>query len=235
MLELNEEEKLISDKSHRWLQANQSKLLQTFADRSVYVPDRFPISLFMAGSPGAGKTEISKRLATRFTQQPIRIDADEIRLICPGYTGKNAQVFQSTANKGVNILYDYALKQRINLILDGTFAYKNSHDNIQRSLDKGRKVEIFYVYQDLLQAWDLTKKREILEGRRVPKEVFIYSFFQSLENVKKAKVNFGKSIMLNLVIKDLKLDVDQIELDIQNIDDFLVSSYTQDDLELQLL
>jgi len=61
-----------------------------------------------------------------------RIDADEIRSLCPGYTGADAHVFQEAATKGVHILYDYALRKGINIILDGTFAYGNALDNIER-------------------------------------------------------------------------------------------------------
>ena len=151
--------------------------------------DELPTTLFMAGSPGAGKTEISKRLVPRFKQKPIRIDADEIRTICPWYTGNNAHVFQDAATKGVHILYDYALKNNINVILDGTFAYNGALENIKRSLDRGRKVEIFFVYQDPLQALDFTKKREALEQRRVSREVFTDSFLkQERVSIKQKKL-----------------------------------------------
>ncbi|MBI3255577.1 MAG: zeta toxin family protein [Candidatus Andersenbacteria bacterium] len=115
--------------------------------------------MFMAGSPGAGKTEVSKRLLSRFEQKPLRIDADEIRTLMPGYVGANACLFQKAATKGVHILYDLALEKSYNAILDGTFAYYDVLQNIQRSLDRGRKVEIFFVYQSPYHAWGFTKKR----------------------------------------------------------------------------
>ena len=82
-----------------------------------------------------GGTCFSKRLISHFKQKPIRIDADEIRAMCEGYTGCNAHIFQKAATKGVNILYDYALKNNLNVILDGTFAYGSSLENIERSLN----------------------------------------------------------------------------------------------------
>ena len=75
------------------------KVIQKFADATEHVADELPTTLFMAGSPGAGKTEISKRLVPRFKQKPIRIDADEIRTLCPGYAGNNAHAFPRCCNK----------------------------------------------------------------------------------------------------------------------------------------
>ena len=42
------------------------------------LPDAEPVSIFMAGSPGAGKTEASKALVREF-RDPVRIDPDELR------------------------------------------------------------------------------------------------------------------------------------------------------------
>ncbi|RJQ34120.1 hypothetical protein C4568_03205 [Candidatus Parcubacteria bacterium] len=134
-----------------------------------------PVSLFMAGSPGAGKTEVSTSLVRRFETVPVRIDADEIRSMCPGYTGANAHVFQKAATKGVHILYDHALRTNIHVILDGTFAYADSLRNIERSIDHKRKVELWFIYQDPVMAWKFTQAREALESRRISKDTFITS------------------------------------------------------------
>ena len=228
---MNDEELKLSEEAFQWIKTNHKKVIQKFADATEHVADELPTTLFMAGSPGAGKTEISKRLIPRFKQKPIRIDADEIRTICPGYAGSNAHVFQNAATKGVHILYDYALKNNINAILDGTFAYNGALQNIKRSLDHSRKVEIFFVYQDPLQAWNFTKKREALEQRKVSKEVFIDSFFKARENVNKAKEIFGSNIELNLIIKDFEKDLEQLEINIENIDRYIKKSYTKNELE----
>ena len=225
----------LSEQAFKWLKSNQKALIEKFAGATEYVSDVHPTTLFMAGSPGAGKTEISKRFISRFEQKPIRIDADEIRTICPGYTGKNSHVFQKAATKGVHILYEYALKKNINVILDGTFAYAGALENIQRSLDHGRKVEIFFVYQHPQQAWDFTQKREAIEHRKVSKEVFINSFLKSRINVNKAKAHFGSKIELNLFVKDFEKDLEQLELDVDDIDPYIKQLYTDDQLEKLLL
>jgi predicted ABC-type ATPase len=184
----------------------------------------------MAGSPGAGKTEVARRLAEKFIKKPILIDADEIRKLCPGYNGTNAHIFQRAANKGVNTLYDYVLHKSLNAIVDGTFAYADSTKNITRSLERNRKVEIYFVYQEPFQAWEFTKKRETLEGRRVSKETFIRGFFMAQENVNKAKADFGNKIELNLVIKNNDNAIESLELNIDKIDYFLATKYTKEQL-----
>ena len=181
--------------------------------------------------PAQGKRKYQNDSFLASKQKPIRIDADEIRTLCPGYAGNNAHVFQNAATKGVHILYDYALKNNINAILDGTFAYNGALENIKRSLDHDRKVEIFFVYQNPLQAWDFTKKREALEQRRVSKEVFIDSFLKARENVNKAKATFGQSIELNLIIKDFEKDLEQLEINIENIDRYIKKSYNKNELD----
>lgn len=115
--------------AYRWLKANKAVLIAQCANEVECLPDAKPTTVFMAGSPGAGKTEISKRFISRFEHKPVRIDADEIRSICPGYTGQNANIFQKAASKGVHILYEYALKNDLNVILDGTFAYNGALEN----------------------------------------------------------------------------------------------------------
>lgn len=72
----------------------------------MYPPSDNPITIFMAGTPGAGKTEFSITLIETFGGSFIRIDADEIRerMRPLGYNGLNADIFQDAANKGVNLL-----------------------------------------------------------------------------------------------------------------------------------
>lgn len=223
--------KKLAEEAFKWVKSNHKKIIEIFAGGAEYVSDAQPVTLFMAGSPGAGKTEISKRLISRFKYKPVRIDADEIRALCPHYSGEIAHLFQKAATKGVNILYDYALKKSINVILDGTFAYGDAMKNIKRSLDEGRKVEIFFVYQVPMQAWDFTKKREAIERRKVSKRIFIEAFFKSQNNVNLAKGEFGNKIELNLFIKDFEKNIEDLKLNIERVDYYLKKKYTKIQLE----
>lgn len=135
------EELRLEEEALKYIRKHASMLIEKFCLSLDCHPVTNPVSLFMAGSPGAGKTEVSRGLIKQFHDVPIRIDADEIRPFCPGYTGTNAHLFQKVANKGVNILYDYALHRHINCVMDGTFAYGGASENIERSLKHKRKVE----------------------------------------------------------------------------------------------
>ncbi|MEK7180062.1 MAG: zeta toxin family protein [Patescibacteria group bacterium] len=215
-----------------FVKKNEDFIIAKFAGESSYIPDSTPISLFMAGSPGAGKTEVSRSLVKKFNSMPILIDADELRKICPGYIGTNAHIFQKAAVKGINILLDHALDNKLNFILDGTFAYADPIANIQRSIDRSRVVEVWFIYQKPELAWKFTQIREAVESRRVVKEKFIEATIKSRDNAISAKKHFGKAIELNLLTKNLDNTDGDIRLNIstKELDRYLGTGYTKDEL-----
>lgn len=227
-----DDEQTLMDEAERYIKDHKQELIKLFADPDVYRSDEHPLSLFMAGSPGAGKTEVSKRLIDQFEgNPPVRIDADEIRPLFPNYTGGNSHIFQSACTIGVHKLFDYVIDHNFNVILDGTFAYGRAMDNIERSLKHGRRVIVWYLYQDPIVAWKFAKIREIEEGRRVPKDVFISAFVRAQENANLAKVQFGQAIELNMIIKDFEKDTEEILLKIDSIDKYLPRVYSKEELE----
>ena len=74
------------------------RIAKILTDPVKFHPEERPISVFMAGSPGAGKTEFSKSLISIIEEarhcNVVRIDADEVRGHLPGYVGGNAYLFQ---------------------------------------------------------------------------------------------------------------------------------------------
>ncbi len=231
---MNSEEQ-IEEKALLFVKEHSREVIKRFCGSCR--PVSTPVSLFMAGSPGAGKTEVSRGLVKRFETVPVRIDADEVRASCPGYLGANAHLFQKAATKGVHILYDYALKHNLHLILDGTFSYGDALKNIQRSLSRERKVELWFVYQDPTKAWEFTRAREAEESRHVTKEAFIRGFLMSQANTIEAKKTFGNSLVLNLLVKNIDNSDGQLQLNIkaQELDRYIGAVYTENDLEKLLL
>lgn len=223
--------------SIEYVKRNKKDIILKFADPSKYTPETNPISVFMAGSPGAGKTEFSNRLVFELKNKgliekdPVIIDPDEIRKIFPGYTGDNAYIFQASSAIGVEKLYDHVLSKKQSAIIDGTFSSEKSIQNIERSVHDNRPVEIFYIYQDPKVAWEFTKKREALEKRNIPRTSFIDAFLASKDNVNKAKELFGDKIKLNLVKKDFEKGLEELKLNIDKVDHHLNIAYTRDELE----
>ncbi|WP_434638190.1 zeta toxin family protein [Sulfurimonas sp. NW7] len=162
----------------------QIKKMKRFLPRKIFEYEKKSKELiFMAGSPGAGKSEFATRL-----KESLKIDVintDDVRKLCDGYSGKNAHLFQKASSKGVSILVDYAFKHNISFILDGNFSdYKIQKSNIDRAKKKGYDIKIFFCYRSLKFAKQYTVHREEREGRVVPDTIFESKSIGSAETVK---------------------------------------------------
>jgi len=187
--------------------SNKKEVAHKLTDKSVYPADNAPVSVFMAGSPGAGKTEFSVRvleLLEKEGKSVVRIDPDELRSEFVQYSGDNSDLFQAAVSILVDRIHDEAIKNSQNFILDGTLSdLERAKKNVNRSINKDRKVEVFYIYQRPEIAWDFTKKREEQEGRAMPIDAFVTHFVSSRETANALKSEFGSDVTLNLVIKDI--------------------------------
>lgn len=225
----------LEEKAKEWVRNNKRFLINKFADINKFPGVSNPFTIFMAGCPGAGKTEYSKSFIAAYPDHNtkiVRIDADEIRDEIPGYTGVYAYKFQGAAAIGVEKLFDYIQDHKQNAIVDGTFSdFKIGLDNIERALHRSRKVGIFYLYQDPVIAWEFTKKREQVEGRHVSKEMFIKSFLLAKENVNKVKAVLKDQVELNLVEKNYLNELGKTRFKIDNVDSFLKKLYNKEELE----
>jgi predicted ABC-type ATPase len=221
----------ISAEAIKFIKSNKKELCEKFAGNKICLSVTNPISIFMAGSPGAGKTEFSKHLITDIEINAVRIDADEIRSFIPEYNGKNSDEVQGASALGVQKLFDYVIEHKKSFILDGTFAnFDVSCKNIERSLNKGRPTQIFYIYQEPKVAWEFTKAREAMEGRRVPVETFVDAFFKAKENVELIKERFGANIKIFLVEKNFSNRIERIHIDIDKIDKYIQINYNKETL-----
>lgn len=230
-----------SEDAYKFVKKNEKGLIKRYIPNSVEKNVK-PIFIFMAGAPGAGKTEFSKNLIKVLEKEVcrsgiVRIDLDEIREIFSpfGYDGTNSDMFRRAGSKGVEILFDYSLKNRYHTILDGTLA---SLDRAKRNIDAALRINadvyIAYVYQDPIVAWGFTKIREKDEGRRISKELFIHSLFDSIESVNQLKKQYNGKIEVWLVEKNISNDVKNIKFNIDNIDGHLKISYTHEALNNKL-
>lgn len=218
---------------------HRNKIAKELTDMNRYSPDARPVSIFMAGSPGAGKTEFSKNLIEllgKDTHRIIRIDGDEIREFFPDYSGTNSFLFQKSISLIVDKIHDLALSQKQNFLMDGTLSnYDKARQNIQRSLKRERTVLVFYLYQKPEIAWKFTMEREIVEGRNIPQEAFVDKFLAAQSNVERILEEFGAKISVFLVKKNFETNkvenVIELEPNERPIDEYIEKRYTKNELE----
>lgn len=196
-----------------------------------------PFSYFMAGAPGSGKTEIVKGYFVDAFENCVIADADEIRKLLPNYNGKNASRLQKAASKGVDILYDNALRYGYNILVDGTFAlrYEKCRKNIARSVKEERGVVIFYVYTNPKVAWGYAKKREYTEGRKIKILTFIRAFFDARNNINKIKSEFGDKVYVVGMINNYRKGFSDFKLDITRVDEIKKIEYSFLSLLLRII
>lgn len=222
----------ISNQACIYVKRNHKGLCERFANVKLFPSVEKPSSYFMAGSPGAGKTEYSKGFIKILQEKEparriVRIDADEIRDILPGYNRKNASIIQFAASLGVEKILDHVFHNNQDFLLDGTFSkYSIAKRNIDRCIKHNRKIGLLYLYQDPLIAWKFTKIREAGEGRNIPKEALIEQFFSAKDCVNRIKQEFGKQVELSLIKKNFEQGIEKTEFNIDNVDSYLKIEYT---------
>lgn len=231
---------MVEDEIHfgaiEFAKRNKNRIAKELTDPTVFKPVGLPVSIFMAGSPGAGKTEFSRSFIAwheeKTKQRIIRIDGDDIRGRMPGYDGKNSYLFQGAVAVVVEKIHDYALHQGQSFVLDGTFSkYEKAAENIRRSHAKGRPIFIFYLFQDPKVAWRFTQAREDIEGRNIPRSAFVQQFLGSKETVEHILKNFGDQVSVYLVKKDFIRNTVENIVKLgsgrKNIDDYIKWEYVK--------
>jgi len=213
--------------------SNRTRIARKLTDKNEFPSDIRPVSVFMSGSPGAGKTETSKAFLEEIgADNVIRLDPDELRELIPGYSGDNSYLFHRAVSFIVERTLDHAFKNKQSFLLDGTLAsYDVAKKNIERSIRKGRQVLILFVYQKPELAWEFVEAREKLEGRRILPNIFIDQFFASQEVIRELKLNFGSQIQVDLLVKNNKGKTRFYHGNVQAIEHHLDEKFTREDLE----
>lgn len=170
--------------SRKYPNITKKEFVDRFIKEFGAKPAASPSAIFMAGLPGAGKTEFSKNLVNIIGGvKAVRIDMDEIASQIKGYTPEKADEFRESATRLLNGIFDRALKEKMDFVLDGTFASKNAIENIKRATNHGYSVKVVYIVQDPKLAWSFTKAREKVEHRSITQEGFINAYFKIIKNI----------------------------------------------------
>lgn len=232
-MSLTEQEQGIEAAALAYAKAHKKALAKQLTDKAVYIPEAQPVSVFMAGSPGAGKTEASIELLARIDgSRVLRIDADELRTLIPGYSGNNAYLFQRAVSVLVEKIHDMALEQCQSFLLDGTLShYEVARKNIERSLGRRRMVQILYVYQEPRLAWNFVQAREAAEGRRIQPETFVDQYFAARDVVNRLKREYGSAIKVDLLLKNNDNSHRLYQAGVDQIDSHIPEKYSRADVE----
>lgn len=230
-MNLTPEDLAIEEAALDFVSKNRRKIARELTDPAIYPTEKLPVAVFMAGSPGAGKTEASQALIEQLGGPVLRIDPDDYRKLLPGYNGRNSSLFQRAVSRIVDKVLDEAFGKGQSFILDGTLSsYDVASRNVARALAEGRVVQILYVFQEPCQAWKFVREREALDGRNIPVEVFIEQYFSARDVVNRLKGELGRKIKVDLIIKNLDGGNRVYEGNIQAIDGYVKENYNTQSL-----
>ena len=190
----------MSDDLDTWIRANKKQIAREFIRKTECSRSDTPVAIITAGLPGAGKTEFTQELLKQIDTKPLRIDMDEIATLIEGYRPQIADKFRAGASAIVNRIYDEVIKKKIDFVLDGTFASASAIPNVQRALEHGYTLKIYYIYQEPLVAWKFTQARELIEHRSINKDKFINTYTRVYENLGLLN-QFSNKIVISLIIK----------------------------------
>jgi predicted ABC-type ATPase len=207
---------------------NSVKYIKKHANQIVkkllyrYKNDMQLVAIFMAGSPGAGKTEFATRLLKLKNNRNIyHINPDSYRSLFKEYTGSNSSFFQLAVSILVEKIISNCYKNLFSFLLDTTLTNSQKAElNLNRAIKRDYIVYVFYIIQDPIIAWEFTQKRERIEGRNIPKEVFASQYFNSYLTVKQMFIKFQKNVQFQFVIKDIKTNTVKEIIPVNTITEF---------------
>ncbi len=182
-----------------------NKNKKIFLEQFTYsiIPQEDKVAIFTAGMSGVGKTEFAEFLK-EINPNLLHIDTDKIRefFTSVGYDGQNSDIFQKPSSKGFSKLFDYAIKKGYSLILDSNLSHiGKAIENIDRLLNKGYKIELYYLYNMPETCYQYAVKREVVTNRKVPYDVFIQSNVNSYKTIIELKKQYNGKIILNFFDK----------------------------------
>ncbi len=186
----------------QWSKENRKKLCRDFFSKKE-VQKGQKIALFMAGSPGAGKTEFIRRLLSDDQHVWYYIlDLDEIRSWMPKYKWKYAEKYTKWAIKILEMLIDECIHNEYPFVLDGTFtSTKAMERNIERLINKNYKIGVFYIHTVPELAWLYTLYRGKDEWRLIPVSRFIRDYYLAPENICLFSEKYQEAIDIYIVNK----------------------------------
>lgn len=191
-----------------------------------------PAAIFMAGLPGAGKTEFTKSWIANSELKVVRLDMDEIAAQIETYAPQKADRFREAATMLLNRTYDMVVNGGYDFIMDGTFGSRTALKDITRVIKHGYRIKIIYIFQDPKVAWEYTVARERVEHRAIELEGFLKAYYNTLENLRAIEERNFEGFSVDLVVKDKQNKVSKTyeNISMLHIDDYVNIEYNKDKL-----
>lgn len=202
-----------------WVRKNKKTIINEIIADSGAQQDEKLSAIFMAGLPGAGKTEFTKALPEVLGSKFVRLDMDEIATRIPGYEPQNADQYREAATSILNEAFSEVLRRKLDFIMDGTFSSRYASSNIERVHKHGYEIRIVYIKQDPKIAWRFTLAREKVEHRAIKIDGFINAYFSTIENIQRIIEQNRDIIILDFVTKNSRNKIEEIDQNI-SIDEF---------------
>ncbi|MBQ6127600.1 zeta toxin family protein [Candidatus Saccharibacteria bacterium] len=217
----------------QWVKIHKKEIIERIISDADLTPSKKPIAIFMAGLPGAGKTELSQGLIRQAASGLIRIDMDELATMIEGYTPERADEFREAATRLLNELYDKVIHKKLDFILDGTFGSPKALQNIERVLKRGYAVRIAFACQDPKLAWAFTKAREKVERRSISEEGFLDSYYKTIRNLHDLAQRGYDGVGIDIFMKnnDNSVGEQYKDIDDSQIDEIVKIIYNRDRLK----
>jgi hypothetical protein len=177
------------DQAKTWVKdkANQQNVIATCLGKN---PRSDKLAFFMAGIPGAGKTELAKGLQGSPLGNFTVIEHDQLVEHIDGYKPEDYYNFRTAGSTLVTKLFEHCLRNGYSFIFDGTLSHDNGYRNIKKTLDHGFSVIVLYVHQDIASAWKLTQDRELVKKRAIERSGFINTCQMITLSLKKIYASF---------------------------------------------
>lgn len=217
----------------KWVKKHQKEIVDRIISDANLEPSERPIAIFMAGLPGAGKTELSYGLMKQVSPAPIRIDMDELATMVEGYTPERADEFRAAATRLLNTLFDKVIKKRLDFIMDGTFGSPKALQNVERVLKRGYMIKVACACQDPKLAWNFTLAREKVEHRAISKKGFLEAYYKTINNLKGLTEKYDEEVSVDIFMKNADNTVGRrlVNVDKTKIDEIMKVIYNKDKLK----
>ncbi len=164
---------MTEEEAKKWVKdkTNQDKVAAKFFKEHRSVPAK--VAFFMAGIPGAGKTEFTQNTIREDTPELIPIEHDQLVEYIKGYRPEAYYNYRKAGSALVTRIFNDCLKNGYAFVFDGTLSHENGHRNINKCLKKGYRVIVVYIVQEANAAWELTQARELVKKRSIERKGFV--------------------------------------------------------------